>query len=264
MKLYLTFIFLGIFLFKLQAQEYLLNNYNPVTSDSIFLAKPKWDNSGNLLLATGEHNTGVYTINITDRSINLISDKRGLGSKVSWSSDNSIVTVRNNKIELVNNNYRTKVACSDTLVYVDLKKKQVILSNTNQSFQKEITSSPALYYNVLISPDKKWIVAHLRSEIILFSSKSKGDSIKVGTGIASSWSPDSKYLFYFLDESKDGHSISNSELYAYSLSDNTISKLTQTDDYTEMWPSVSPDGSKLAFSDGKTGIIYITDLNRNE
>lgn len=260
MKLLFTFNFHLILVFFLHGQDFTLGKYTPITPDSIYLSKPQWDNSGKLLLITGEHNSGIYTIDLTSNTIHKISDKKGVGSKVTWSSDNSIVTVKNNKIESLNNTYKTKSTHPDTLVYVDIRKKQVMLTNSEQSFQKPITSKPALYYNVLISPNRKWAVAHLRSEIYLFDTEHKKDSIRVGTGIASSWSPDGKYLFYFLDESPDGHQISNSDLYVYSLKNKTTSRLTRTNDYFEMWPNVSPDGSKLIFSDGKTGIIYITKL----
>ena len=84
------------------------------------------------------------------------------------------------------------------------------------------------------------------------SSKGK----KVGTGIATAWTEDDSHLIGFLDESEDGHSVSNSELYLFDVQNAKTKKITNTEVIAEMYPTIHQD--KIIFADDKSGSLFIS------
>ena len=86
---------------------------------------------------------------------------------------------------------------------------------------------------------------------------------KIGNGLITSWSKDSKFLLGFVDISKDGHEVSNSELYLYDVSGQAVYQLTNTEGVIEMNPAFSGDGSKIYYINSKDGSIIISQLKVN-
>lgn len=236
-------------------QEIALGNYEEVYAGDTYLTKPKWDRTGTRLAATGEHNKGIYIFNLYDNSLDFLSDKPGIGRNVFWSKNNEVLYRKTNKLKAVKNNKVDLGSSKDTFLYVNPREKRVYLTISGTKIHKPVTQEPKLYYHPVISPDKKKMVVHYKSEMLIMNIEDSSSVKNIGFGIASAWSKDGTEIYFFRDRTTDGHQISNSELFVYSISEDKVYKLTSTDQYNEMWPDVSPDGKHLVFADEKTGKI---------
>ncbi|MBN1117411.1 MAG: PD40 domain-containing protein [Bacteroidales bacterium] len=235
-------------------------NIEKITSDTISLDKPVWNATGETLLLTGKNNKGLYTLNLTNRELSCINKDIKISGVPLWLKNNVIVSFEKNKPLLINDFKTSALTTSDTILKINIKNQSVDLFFFSENLEKPITTKRGLYYNPILSPDKSQAIIHLKSEMYLLKTDGSGELIRLGTGIASSWSPDSKTFFYFLDESSDGHRINNSEIYMMDIVEKNPIKITDTPDIMEMWPSVSPDGKQIAFSNCETGEIFIGEL----
>jgi Tol biopolymer transport system component len=267
----MKFIFGGIrsyilgfaFLFpilKLHSQVFKVENSKPLCCDSIYLTKPVWNSDGNALLLSGENNRGLYVFQLNTGKLNTLDSKAKVKSKPVWLKNGAIIYLKGQSFETLYNLKSTENKLSDTILTIDSRNGRIMGECLADGKTWEITLKKALYYNPLISPDKRFAIIHLQSQMYLYATDGSGLIKPLGIGIASSWSPDGKFVFYFLDESVDGHSIDNSEIYVLSLETNICYKLTETPEIFEMWPAVSPDGKKLVFTDEKSGKIFMADL----
>ncbi len=257
-------IFLICFIsLNIYSQEIAISASKPVYSGELFVTKPKWDKTGTKLLVTGEHNKGLYVLKLNENTLVECSNKTGIGRNALWTSENKAGYQKRDEVRTVADTFLKSAQTTDTLIYINPKDKLIYLSCKQTGLLKAINTDSKLYYNPVLSTNKKMVVVHYRSDMYLVSTTDKDFSKKIGFGLASSWSPDDKYFYFFRDESDDGHLLSNSDLYAYSVLDENIIKLTDTKDCFEMWPDISSDGKHIAFSDEKTGRIFTAEIIQN-
>ncbi|MFC6996375.1 TolB family protein [Rufibacter roseus] len=284
-----TYLSLSIGSVNLQAQtlQPALQNIREVTSGNMEYSSPVWSPDGQKLLFTDHHNDALYITEIAGNgSVQKIKEGQGIGYKARWTPDSKSVIFYEQQ---------TTVTGSRALVEksIDVKGgRERVLSEdksatANRSFSARkspslkvyinpetlklearvgngtpwvITPEEGQFYSPLISPDGKKVVVSEGANMYLYSIDGKGKRKNLGVGLPSSWLPDGSGILTFEDESKDGHEISGSELYHIAISNSAKTKLTNTLDRIEMWADVSPDGKKIAFSDEKTGKIYVADL----
>jgi hypothetical protein len=259
----IQFLLLCFISFDIYSQGFSISDYRQAYSGELLVTKPKWDKTGTKLLVTGEHNKGLYILELNKSSIVECSGRAGIGRNALWTSENKAGYQKRDEVRIVDDTFLKSARIADTLVYINPKDKLIYLVCKQTGLLKAINTEGRLYYNPVLSTNKKMVVVHYKSDMYLLSTTNKDFSKKIGFGIASSWSPDDKYIFFFRDRSDDGHLISNSDLYAYSVSDEKIIKLTNTKDYFEMWPDISSDGKHIVFSDEKTGKIYTAEIIQN-
>jgi Tol biopolymer transport system component len=250
------FVVLNLHIYLSYGQEIVLGKYNEVYAGDIFITKPKWDRTGTKLGVTGESNKGIYVLNLSDKNLSLLSDKAGIGRNVSWSGSNEVVYRKADKLKTINNEKDGVGISNDTFLYVDPRKKRVCMAVSGTKIRKPVTFVPKLYYHPVLSPDKKKMVVHYKSEMFIMNIEDSCCTKNIGFGIASSWSNDGSAIYFFRDKTTDGHQISNSDLFVYSIAEDKIYELSSTDQYFEMWPDVSPDGKHIVFADEKTGKIF--------
>lgn len=259
---FVLIFFLGPILsnLNLKAQEYLLSNIKEVGLENTFLTKPLWSPDGKKIACTGQNNRGLLVFDTENLQIDTLDKNVRLKSKPVWLRSGEIVVQKRNELAAYNRFKSASVAESDTILSVDTKAKKVIAQNLQKSIYWEITPEPNLFYNPLLSPDGRYVLVHLASDFYLYRSNGSGLVKRLGTGIASSFTADSRHVVYFLDESTDGHTISNSEIYILDIESGNSHILTQTPDILEMWPAVSPDGRQIAFINDSNGALFIADL----
>lgn len=252
-----------------------------------FYTNPVVSPNGNLALVTGHHFKGVYVLNLKTNEIIQISDKEGSGYGYSWDNNNEMVYFKQKEakeyfsdskvysysLETKTTTLRTDIDINMLASYhgMDEKATSQIVVYTNQTTLKieakdliskrtwVITSEDGQYYNALLSPDGKKVAVHKGADIYIYEVNGNGKGVKIGTGIATSWSADSQYVIGFLDTSEDGHNVTNSELYLFDVKSNTSKKISNTEVLLEMFPSFMGK-NKVLFTDDKTGAIYTATL----
>jgi Tol biopolymer transport system component len=119
---------------------------------------------------------------------------------------------------------------------------------------------------VIQSPDGKWQVQWLNNNISLTQrADSKTfdilptDMFNDGSPLMS-WSPDSQSLVFTANR-KDMSGYSGAEMWRINISNNQLERLT-VNDYAEMWPTVSPDGTKIGYVATADGYrrLYVMDV----
>lgn len=156
--------------------------------------------------------------------------------------------------------YTNAKSDADPIIYIN--EKLQLIKRDEKSKEITVLEDKACYQPVL-SPDKKKVAVHIGNEIWVYDITKKDKPQKVGNGLITSWSIDSKFLLGFVDISKDGHEISNSELYLYDIRNQTTYQLTNTKDVIEINPTFSRNGKKIYYINSKDGSIIISQFKIN-
>lgn len=265
-----------------------ISQVTKVTTDWEEFALPRWSPSGDKLMFTATHdNAGIYVYDLDSKKINKVSDTPRIGYNAVWSSDTTIdfqekkwssdntsfyekkqIDIATKKVKATGSISKTQIMSassfqkgakriSEISAYINGELQLVILENGEE---RQLTDGNGQYYQPMLSPDQTKIVVHEGPNIWVIDLYGQRKLQRIGEGLASSWTPDSKAVLTFQDESEDGHTVSGSELYQIDVATGKQAQLTTSDTIAETWPSLSPDGTRIAFSDEKTGSIYIADF----
>lgn len=263
---------------KSHAQEFSKPKEIPVKG---YFTNPVASPDGKYALLTQEHNHGVFLLNIHTQEVTPISTIGGIGYGYTWNLDSQTFYFKEKGEKEYFSNSRVKsYSIKDKIAKeTDLnhnllpsfngKNEIVVHTNpftlqieaTNLKTQKTwaVTNDEGQYYNAILSHDGKKVAVHKGADIWVYNVDGSDKGKLIGQGIATSWSTDDKYLIGFLDESLDGHSISNSEILLFDVENGKTKKLTSTEDQFEMFPSLFGE-NQIIFSDEKSGKIYVSTL----
>lgn len=266
--------------FGLQMQAQQLEKPKQIPIKGSF-TNPVVSPDGKHVLLTKEQNKGVYLLELKTNKVTLISGAEGSGYGYSWNPDSNIFYFKEkgekefhskSKVKayainrkkstplVINHDYLPNYNGQNSVViYTNQTTLKIEAKDLTTSKSWVITNDEGQFYNAILSHDGKKVAVHNGSNIYVYPIDGNSKGIKIGTGIATSWSNDNKYLIGFLDESKDGHSVSNSELLLFDVENAKTIKLTATTNLIEMFPDFSGN-SQLIFSDDKTGKIYTAEL----
>ncbi len=243
---------------------------------------------GKYIIASKEGYFGLYLFSVkTATRIATISENERIGYAAQWSLDSKNVLYRekntnpesgnkfivkqyniNSKKSIILENVNPNALQSyvhaqedkDPIVTISPKSLNLNIASKDGSKSYEIKDMTGTgFYQPVISPDLKKIIAHSGSKMHLIKTDETSSQILVD-GIASCWFPDNTTFLYFLDESNDGHSISGSDIYSYNILTHQVENITHSSDKTEMFPSISSNGKKMSCIDEKTGEILIYKL----
>ena len=249
-----------------------------------FYTNPVFSPTGEFVLLTGEHLKGVYLLNLKDKSVKEISDKPGSGYGYSWDKSGESFYFkekaekdyfRNSKVVnfYVKDNHSKKVSEIDhnylpsyngkneVVIYTNLSNLKIEAKDLTTSKTWTVTNDEGQFYNAILSHDGKKIAVHNGADIFVYDIDGNSKGRKIGTGIATAWTDDDKQLIGFLDESEDGHTVSNSELYLFDVQNAKTKKITNTEVIAEMFPTIFKD--QIIFSDDKTGRLFLATLKIN-
>ncbi|MFP4060421.1 MAG: TolB family protein [Bacteroidota bacterium] len=141
-------------------------------------------------------------------------------------------------------------------VYFDVRQQHVFFTDGREIIQ--LTREPSVYYRFVLSPDNNKVVIHRNGSMYIYTVGNYEQPLRVGQGICTSWSPDGRFLLYFIDEDRGEHQIVKSELYIYSIENDKHWQLTDTPDRDEVWPDWK--GNTIVYADNKSGKIFIADV----
>jgi Tol biopolymer transport system component len=156
--------------------------------------------------------------------------------------------------------YTNAKSDSDPIVYIN--EKLQLIKKDPQS-KEPIVLEDKQCYQPLLSPDKKKVAVHIGSEIWVYDMSKVEPPRKIGNGLVTSWSMDSRFLVGFVDSSADGHEMTNSELYLHDINNKKTYQLTDTKDVIELNPTFSQDGKKIYYTNHTDGSIIVSQLNGN-
>lgn len=247
-----------------------------------FYTNPIVSPTGSHALLTGLNFDGVYLLDLKTHKINTISKITGSGYGYSWSKDGASVYFKEKKetgyvsnSEVIRYNLKSRLATKlpdlnhnylpsytgekGIVIYTNLATLKIEAKDLSTSKTWVVTNAEGQFYNALLSNDGKKVAVHSGSDIYIYNTDGSGLIQKLGRGIAASWSKDDKYIIGFLDESTDGHTISNSELYFFDVASAKAQKITATKETFEMFPSFYGI-NKILYSDDKTGQIFTSEI----
>lgn len=273
------------------AQSERLRNVEAVTAVGEY-SNPVWSPDGQQLLFTEAHQNQLFVMNLEgDRRVEKIKEGRGIGYLASWSEDGRGIVYREptgqhgysdlqvKRIDLaskreqvlpnVHPDYLKHVdrknqrAAPPLIVYINLETLKLEAKRGQDGTPWVVTPEDGQFYQPILSPDERSVVVHEGPRMYLYSIEGNGPRKDLGIGLATSWQPDGRGVLTFEDQSADGHTITASDLFLVAWDKQAMDKiqLTRTGDRLEMWGDISPDGKRIAFSDEKSGRIFVADLN---
>lgn len=275
-------ILFGSLLLSLSNYGQKIQDFERIELDG-FYTNPVFSPTGEFVLLTGEHLKGVYLLDLSNNSVKQISDKPGSGYAYSWdkSGDSFYYKERSEKEYVTNSkvinfyvkdSYSKKAEIdhnylpsyngkSEVVVYTNLSNLKIEAKDLSSSKTWIVTNDEGQFYNAILSHDATKIAVHNGADIFVYDIDGNSKGRKIGTGITTAWTDDDKHLIGFLDESEDGHTISNSELYLFDVQNARTKKITNTEVIAEMFPTIHQD--KIIFADDKSGSLFIGTLKIN-
>jgi hypothetical protein len=275
-------ILFGSLLLSLSNYGQKIQDFERIEIDG-FYTNPLFSPTGEFVLLTGEHLKGVFLLDLSDNSVKQISEKPGSGYAYSWDqSGNSFYFKERSEKDFVSNSkvvnynlrdhYSRKMENIDhnflpnfngstenqIVVFTNLANLKIEAKNLSSSKTWTVTNDEGQFYNAILSHDGKKVAVHNGADIYVYGIDGNSKGRKIGTGIATAWTEDDKHLIGFLDESEDGHTISNSELYLFDVEKAKAKKITNTEVISEMFPTIYKD--KVIFADDKSGGLFIATL----
>ncbi|MGX7666204.1 hypothetical protein [Flavobacterium pedocola] len=236
---------------------------------------------GKYVLLTKEHNKGVYLLEMKTKRITVVSDKDGSGYAYTWNKDSKTfyykekgekayfsdskvkafsVTQKKAKPLNLNHNFLPSFkGNSKKVVHTNPSTLKIEATDLESSKNWVVTNDEGQFYNAILSNDGTKVAVHKGADIYLYNVDGNDKGKYIGTGLATAWSKDDKYLIGFLDESKDGHSVSNAEILLFDVRTSKTIKLTTTENQIEMLPSLYGN-NQVIFSDEKTGKLFVSQL----
>lgn len=272
---------LAALLLSITAVAQRLSDYKRIEVEGEF-TNPLFSPTGEYVLLTGEHLQGVYVLHLETLEVKQVSKAPGSGYAYVWDATGNSFYYKEKPEKgyfteskvfnyNVRDNYNTQVDNLDhnylpsftgdkngTVVYTNLATLKIDAKDLATQKNWTITTEPGQYYNALVSHNGKYVAVHNGADIYVYSTDGSSSGKKIGSGLATAWSDDDSYLIGFADESEDGHTVSNSDLYVFDIAGGKQKKITNTEVFFEMYPTVYKD--KVIFSDDKTGRLFIANL----
>jgi len=260
------------------AVDFIINKIASNTPQGLINAR--FSEDGTKIFATSDHNLGIYILDATNlKLVNSFLVDELIGSYATWHYDNqSIIFRRKNKeyhfetfiyntntneLKQVNipHNYLTCIGFDgDTTNVVYLNKKMDIEHKKSNGEISLIASNPKKYYHLIRNKNAEIMVAHTGNNIELINLQTKETKV-IDSGLANSISPDNTKIFYHKDFEGEHHQIGSSELFVYDIVTQTKTQLTQTKNMIELFPTLSPDGSKILFCEEKSNQLVVGTIN---
>lgn len=240
--------------------------------------QPLFNPKGEGVIYTNAKGNALYYQKTINHTPAILLEESGVGNNIGWSKNGELIyfkeKTKDYRTIIKSMNVNTKetkeyseypkhielrsLSISDTIYY--LNEQTLAVEAKCKGKVWPITTERGNYYKILISPNNKYIAVHKSADVLLFSTN--GEFIRnFGRGIATSWSPDSKKLIGFMDESSDGHSITGSDLYLFDIAEGTSRQITSTNNAFEMWP-VFKNNNEIIYTDNLNKGLFSMYLNK--
>ncbi len=127
-----------------------------------------------------------------------------------------------------------------------------VLGQPARRWQSVVSNAPdGDVINLVTSPDGRLAAFEVVGGNLYVTATDGSHFVDLGPGHRPQWSPDSQWIAFMRTED-DGHVLTASDLFATTADGSTTVRLTDTRGSLEMNPSWSPDGSRIAYDDGRS------------
>ncbi len=227
----------------------------------ILVRDTRWLSTGNGV----ERTHAAFSINTNSGKKIRLSDDNPQLKPAAWRYDAS-----GRKTIVCNAKVRPSVLAKVPTAQLNLKMAAAPAANVGISFvedfenlyivdqsgnQRVLNAGPS--FNAQLSPNGRQVVFNQMDDIYIINVDGSGKR-KLGVGFRPQWVGDSQIVYE--RTSDNGHNYTAGELYIINVNGGSEKALTNSADRIEMFPAISPDGSKIAFTSNTDGQIYIADL----
>lgn len=222
--------------------------------------KPVWSPVGLDIAFTKEDYAGLYLGAPTPGSPpRLLAPDDGIGREFEWTPDGMSIKAPGadgTYAEFLITGERFPVPTPGKTVFAQDDR---IFTRDERGTPKQISGLEDRFTDPELSPDGLKVV-YRGIETGLYIGLADGTRvIFVGEGRNARWLPDSRGIVYDQPVS-DGTSIVDGDIWLATVDGRTRTNLTNTPGIVEAWPSVAPDGQRIAFAAG--GAVYVGNLVR--
>ncbi|MGI8905802.1 MAG: TolB family protein [Candidatus Sumerlaeaceae bacterium] len=194
----------------------------------------------------------------------LVNDAK-CGEDFSWNSDGMSLRVRaadGQYDQVLITGERYPAPAAPARVFSRDEKIYFIPSTRPGENRELLVSGPEDRFNTpKLSPDETRVVYRGAETGLYIGAVDGSGSVNLGAGTNPSWLPDSTGIVYDQQVS-DGRAIVDSDVWHAYADGSVRTNLTNTPGIVELYPSVAPDGERIAFSAG--GSIYVGKLFRGK
>jgi Tol biopolymer transport system component len=218
---------------------------------------PRYSPDGRELCVSASKLRGLAIVPVTGGTPRALVDDEGAGVHARWNADGTIeyrairAGARRELVVDRSGAVRTRDAAKAAAPLAFVQDDRVYVRDRSGTSVR--VGSGDRFFHAVVSPDgDKVAIEGLATGIHIYT-RSTATLVRVGTGTAPVWSPDSARLVFERTED-DGHVIVASDLFVYHVAAGRTEQLTATS-RIERRPSFSPDGTSIAFDDNAGTIV---------
>lgn len=218
---------------------------------------PSFSPDGSRMLVSKPGHNGLYVVSMNGGSVKSVASVKAYGAR--WISNNeiaykssdregkSVVTVEGESISSESDREEISVVSIDGEIWVEMSGEK-----------RQLTNGGDIYFNPVLSQNKS-MVCYEGLSSGLHVSDIKGEfHVALGAGNNPSWTPDNKSVVFDL-ALDNGHVLTESDIWVASIEQpKERFNMTKNGKMVAQRPSVSPDGSKVAFD--AQGKIFVATL----
>ncbi len=221
--------------------------------------------SGEWVAMSGPELHGLYVAGIDSRAVRQVSARHRAGYLPVWTPDSTGLALRAPSREFSRQPLELRDLTGELRGPFVARTELRPIQRDDQIWlwtpagERPVASGDDRYFAPVLSPDGQWLVFNgLETGLYLYRIADE-TVVRLGAGHHPAFSGDSRWLVYVRAED-DGARITASEVFLTDLSTSRLrtAPVTATPERHELYPSLSADGSRLAFQAG--GGIFVAEV----